>query len=231
MTIQGIENFLDTHNGAITALATIVVALATILVAAFTVVLAFVTRSQARLTRALAESGAIAAKAARKSAEVAEKSVNDVERPYVLVEKIDPQINVLNLPDAVPSVELSLRNYGRSPALIRELRATLEISPHAKPCMQNWPFVKVIPLPTITVIGANQFWPHTCSHERCISSGEAHQIKTGTLYFWCYCTVFYDDVLDQHYETRMRFRYDPKRNTFSMLSGDEYISLDRGTIP
>jgi hypothetical protein len=225
MTIQGIENFLDTHNGAITALATIVVA-------AFTVVLAFVTRRQARLTRALAESGAIAAKAARKSAEVAEKSVNDVERPYVFVENIDPQVKVFGLPGAVPFVVLSLRNYGRSPALIRQLSALLEISPHAKPTLQNWPLVKVVPLPTITVIGANQCWQYTCYHDRRIGDGEAQQIEACTLHFWCYLTAFYDDVLGQHYEMRMRFRHDPKSDSFSMLQGDEYIILDeKGSIP
>jgi hypothetical protein len=97
------------------------------------------------------------------------------------------------------------------------LRALLEISPHA---LENWPFVKAIPLPTITVIGAS------------IGDGEAQQIEAGTFYLWCYLTVFYNDILGQCYEMRIRFRYDPKNDSFSMLQGDEYIMLDeKGSTP
>lgn len=193
-------------------------------VACFTAFLAKVARSTLKVTQ-------ITAQAARKSAEVAEKSVNDVERPYVLVENIDPRVKVFGQPGAVPYVVLSLRNYGRSPALIRQLRALLEISPHAKPVLQNWPLVKAIPLPTITVIGANQCWEYACYHDRRIDDGEAQQIESGTLYSWCYLTVFYDDMLRQHYEMRMRFRYDTKDNMFSVLQGDEYVISEKGSTP
>jgi hypothetical protein len=109
------------------------------------------------------------------------------------------------------------------------LRALLEISPHA---LENWPFVKAIPLPTITVIGASKSWLYACYHESRIGDGEAQQIEAGTFYLWCYLTVFYNDILGQCYEMRIRFRYDPKNDSFSMLQGDEYIMLDeKGSTP
>jgi hypothetical protein len=75
-----ILNFVDLHNGAVTAVATI-------FIATFTIVLAVVTRRQARLTR-------IVAKAAQRSASVAERALVELERPFAFVEVIDAGIGI-----------------------------------------------------------------------------------------------------------------------------------------
>ena len=112
-------------NGALTALATIVVAI-------FTVVLALVTRRQARLTKTLAASTEVAAKAAEDSA----SALPRLERAYLFVQT-DPD-SLGNLRHAIQqakvhtfetirvNVSYELVNHGKTPALLKAQRFTMQ---------------------------------------------------------------------------------------------------------
>ena len=104
-----ILNFVDLHNGAVTAVATI-------FIATFTIVLAVVTRRQARLTR-------IVAKAAQRSASVAERALVELERPFAFVEVIDAGIGInpttgFLIGFAGQQFRFQVINYGRTPAFL-----------------------------------------------------------------------------------------------------------------
>src|SRR5712692_10433664 len=64
-------HFLEAHNGAVTAIATVVIA-------AFTIILAVVTKRQAEMTKSSAD-------AAQASADVAKRALTDLERPYIYI--------------------------------------------------------------------------------------------------------------------------------------------------
>jgi hypothetical protein len=99
-------HFLDDHNGAVTAAATVFIAV-------FTIVLALVTRRQARLTRTAAE-------AAQRSAAIAERALVEVERPWLFLEGAG--ITVREDPPVQNSwiITLTFRNVGRMPAITHE---------------------------------------------------------------------------------------------------------------
>jgi hypothetical protein len=115
-------HFLEDHNGAVTAVATVIIAI-------FTFVLALVTRRQASLTR-------IAADAARRSAVVAEHALTGLERPFVYSEVTQPGLAF------TPSTyqhgselqrntfELSLLNFGRTPANLTRLEYQITTARH-----------------------------------------------------------------------------------------------------
>ena len=107
--ISDAATFFDQHNGTVSAAAAIFIAI-------FTVVLAVVTRRQAALTR-------LAADAARRSAVVAERALTELERPYVVVEIIDPGIQLGDRAESgivfsAGTASWQIANYGRSPAIL-----------------------------------------------------------------------------------------------------------------
>jgi hypothetical protein len=103
--------FVELRNGAVTAIATIVIAV-------FTVVLACVTRRQARLTRRAAE-------AAQKAASVAERALVEVERPWLFLEAAQVRTRPERLANQPPLendwfLTLTFRNVGRMPAITKD---------------------------------------------------------------------------------------------------------------
>jgi hypothetical protein len=109
VTLAAALAFVDIHNGAVTAIATIVIA-------AFTIVLALVTGRQAHLTR-------IAAEAAKQSAFVAERALTELERPWIFIQGAKLTWRDSQLPGQPRLrndwyISLKLKNVGRMPAII-----------------------------------------------------------------------------------------------------------------
>ena len=107
MTPADFLAFVDAHNGALTAIATIVIA-------SFTIILVWITGRQAHLTR-------IAAEAARRSSLVAERALTELERPFLAVDVLVSGISV-DMSGALSFVGERTRwaaiNYGRTPAIL-----------------------------------------------------------------------------------------------------------------
>lgn len=94
-----VGKFLDDHNGAVTAVATIVIA-------TFTVVLAFVTRRQARLTR--------------ESIDLAREEFVSTHRPRIIVRNLSTFGVVVGSPI---TINFMIINIGDSPAIITSIEA------------------------------------------------------------------------------------------------------------
>ncbi len=203
-------------------------AVSTVLMVVFTGGLVWVGARQARIMKTQAAiqdltlaATETAARAATKSADAVEKSVTDLERPYILVEKIVSKIKEcmdgpLPSPER-PSAILSLKHYGRSPALVTELKLSLADSPDS-------PFgVPVIPLNNIVVVGQNETLEYACRYDYPVrGEGERSQIQKGEIQFWLCTSICYDDMLGRPRQTQVRFRYEPKEDKFLMMHGDSY---------
>jgi hypothetical protein len=108
--IAGFTRFvrlLDSHNGLVNAIGTLIVAV-------FTGVL-FVA------TVALFISSEKVAKSAQKSADIAERALTGLERPYVFVQT--PKFVANIIPNRPDRVQFILKNYGRTPAIVRWFKA------------------------------------------------------------------------------------------------------------
>lgn len=115
--------FLDEHNGTISAIASVAVA-------GFTAVLWWSTdklwteaRAQQELTRESVKASVASAEAAAKAADISERSLKSLETPYIYPSPVfkpdDPNETIL----------VTLKNYGRSPATVTEVRVGFHITP------------------------------------------------------------------------------------------------------
>ncbi len=121
-----ISNWLENHNGAITAIATIFLAI-------------FTWRLWVSTNRLWGESkkaGAVAEKAAdaaRKAAEVAESALIKVERPYLLITTSEFNMGVMTTDNTGsfyhPVVTYSVSNHGKLPAIIDMVYADIIHAP------------------------------------------------------------------------------------------------------
>jgi hypothetical protein len=111
--IYSAGEFLDAHNGAVTAVATVFIGL-------FTVALVVVSSVQGRLLKRTAD-------AALKSAHTAERSLALSARPYIAVS--EPRIA-----EAPPArrIRMTLVNHGTGPAIIKSVRAEIQIATTAR---------------------------------------------------------------------------------------------------
>lgn len=245
VTIQGIENFLDVHNGALTALASIVVA-------AFTAVLAVVSRRQARLTRDLAESGAIAAKAAQDSA----AALPVLERSYLFVETkpnclldLKVRLHILRTysqeavkPQESSAVDFHIVNHGKTPAIVKANTFTLQYRADT----DSPAFVQAEPIsagaivirggatyPEPEVIPADPQAPRLDPGEvvafklaarlaQPLTSEEVEQMGRGLFVLLFVGRVIYDDVFGREHETRVCWRYNPETDVLVEHGGGEW---------
>lgn len=178
---------------------------ATWLLAIFTVVLAiiaivqvFMFLAQLKLTRESVVDAEVAAKAAMASAEALPK----IERAYLFV---SCSIRFTNEP--VPGTKLARRvgiftltmtNYGKTPAILKRLRAYPVYSDH--PPQELIPARNNATIPSGLVVGSGGVYEHT---ERApIEIDQWKEIVGDVLYkFYIVGTVEYDDILGQEHAT------------------------------
>ncbi|ESZ28319.1 hypothetical protein X732_32000 [Mesorhizobium sp. L2C066B000] len=75
-----------------------------------------------------------AARHTQRSADIAEKALLDIERSYLFVTATKPLVGVTHdwadKPDnkrPIPEAAYSIKNFGRTPAIINEIRASLRL--------------------------------------------------------------------------------------------------------
>jgi hypothetical protein len=180
------------------------------------------TKLAADATKISAEAAIASAKAAQQSVEIAEMSVTSIERPYLLIDEVKPQVaefigGPLGQP-TVPHAVVILKNFGRSPALLLELRASLELmQPN-----QDIPFLPVLALGNIVVVGPQAQWSRACHYQSSTSEGIKAQVDREQLHMWLLVSIRYEDMLGKEHQTQMRLRYMPSEDKFSMQTGDSY---------
>lgn len=212
--IETAGHFLEDHNGAVTAIATVFIAI-------FTIVLALVTRRQANLTRIVAD-------AAKRSALVAERALAQLERPFVYADITQPGLRF------VPSQEragfylerqaliLSLFNLGRTPANLTRLEYQITTAPRGDIA----PFIDPgqvggRELPIGSVSGAE----HPYSEEtnlRSWFSGEQQDIVERRQSVWLVGFVRHDDIFGNHNITGFATVFDPIVGRFVSRGGEKY---------
>jgi hypothetical protein len=176
--------------------------------------------STLKATKLSADATRLAADAAKKAADVAEKSVNSLERPYLLVESVASKIiehmvgSTLN--SERPQVVVTLKNYGRSPALISELRGSLQL---IQPGTDRFD-IPGIPLGNIAVIAPGGTKDYTFRYTYAVSEGLLSQVTNEVLHFWFFISVRYLDMLDREHKLEMRFKYARRDDGFLMVRGD-----------
>lgn len=187
--------FLDQHNGAVTAVATIFIAI-------FTVVLAVVTRRQAVITKDLVAT-------TRNSAE----ALPTLERAYLFIEMAPYNTEILDRlrSDKQPRIDYIVKNYGKTPAVINEI-FTRVISWH------DLPEVRYEGLPDVfrdAVVAAGEVYPPDAKRgywltqclDHTLNASEIKDLKEGKSYLWFYGRVKYRDIFSRQRETGFLWRY------------------------
>jgi hypothetical protein len=145
--VWAVADFLQTYNGAVTAVATVVIA-------AFTIILGMFTVSLARSTRKAADAAKLSADAANRQALIAESALFAVEIPYLFIVVKSHRIVVENClikkigtmnADGIGIDEIDysdiitfcFENAGRTPATIIEFFSTVGF--------EDWPPASVVP--------------------------------------------------------------------------------------
>jgi hypothetical protein len=199
------------------------------LLALFTYLLWRTSRQQADILRRSvdiakesADASRVSADAAKLSAEIARDALITLERPYVFVEEIKPLIqnNIGNRAGApsFPAVRIKLKNYGRAPAIIKELNAELGLWQVAQE-----PVLRRQPLPHPIVLGAGaEYGPIEISHQTYIGDGVASQVRQGSFHFWFHSTIQYEEMNSQKHSTTARLRYEFSQNIFVASENDSY---------
>jgi len=101
-----------------------------------------------------------------------------------------------------------LKNYGKTPAIIRELGHQLVLAPELATEREHSPKT---PLPIESVLGPGEQTPRgtlVCSFDRKITIGEGKEILALRNALWFYGYVAYDDTFGFGRELRYVFRYD-----------------------
>jgi hypothetical protein len=229
-----LAGFMERHNGAVTAVATIVIA-------TFTVVLAIVTRRAARLTR-------IAANAARDSAD----ALPALERAYVFIEIEQNFIEAMRtiiqqsqdnreaakagnsvIVHTMPRVNHQFVNHGKTPAIVKAISAELihqAAMPEARYVGEPITGEIVIPAGQIYPAPAeikgppalNQYFKKTTNlASRIIDADSADDLRAGRSFLWFYGHVVYDDVFGKEHETRFCWCYDWLASTFQQYGKEK----------
>jgi len=214
--------FLQTYNGAVTAIATIAIG-------AFTFALVRVTNRQARLTKE-------AVIAANVQADTAKKSLTDIERPYLFVfnvgrlnteEIVEIDIEEQDSGDGLLlSVTYSLANYGKIPAIIKHAQSGLSAGADPE-TPERVPYSHT--LITAPIVAAGEIRNEITQYLRW--QGDYGNDEDGslvptlkddsTLFFWV-IVMYRGPFTDQH-ETRACWRYDKSTGRFiGPHGGPEY---------
>lgn len=185
-------NILDTHNGAITAAATIVIAI-------FTIVLAISTKKLWKETRDTGRTAKQAAEAATKSAKIAEVALIVSERAYVSV------INCSRIEERTyPTFDLRFKNNGHTPAF--------NLIPSMKVYLDEWPLKTILP-PHSGNAAKSTLGPNCDSGmiaswtERIISPEQDERLNSGKYALYIYGRFDYCDAFETKRFTEYRFAY------------------------
>ncbi len=117
-------DWLDMHNGAVVAIATVVGAI-------IAGIYAFVTWGMWRESHRQAEASVAAARAANEQADVTRRIFEASHRPYVAIMSRDP----LSLPDGRLQFSFSLENKGAAPAVVTAWRVAVRMG--SKPIIEQ----------------------------------------------------------------------------------------------
>jgi hypothetical protein len=205
-------DFLQTYNGAVTAVATVAIGI-------FTLVLVIVTRRQAILTK--------------ESVQISERALVDLDRAYIFAERIggnfDPFVTLIEPSGVqrliVPDFSVSLVNYGRTAGNIRlgivRFEVLGEIPPEIEPAK-----VSISGNPNATaieiIIGPDK--THTIDRLTCeqpLTQAHADGIRNGTMALYCHGYFSYLDIFGKSHSIKFCRRYVLNHREWQPIGGRE----------
>jgi hypothetical protein len=143
--------------------------------------------------------------------------------------------------DSSVGLYYGLKNYGKTPAIIKEISQQLVLAPQLAKEREYSPKT---PLPIEPTLGPGEQTPRgtlVCSLDRKITVGEAKEILTLKNALWFYGYVAYDDTFGFGRELRYIFRYDGstggrfRLHSFqefqSRIRHQDYVPVDRSRRP
>lgn len=168
-----------------------------------------------------------AARHTQRSADIAEKALLDIERPYLFVTATKPLVGVTHdwadKPDnkrPIPEAAYSIKNFGRAPAIINEIRASLRLcnlppTPHYHPGEIN---------DVERVLGADDaLSPAAFDRGGPITNNVLNELFLSDTHIGAgslpYVSVWRDHLYERqrdHRPIRIFYRYSPPGNTFHL---------------
>ncbi len=137
-----------------------------------------------------ARAGVIAANAAKKSAETADRALRELERPFVLVSSVksnmaDAIAEVISEPPR-PRVKITIKNFGRTPAIIETLGSRIRLSGDDSllPVMDAQDLV----------LGPGDIHEFETTYDGAYGQGIAYQIRGGFVTAWLAFCIKYRDI-------------------------------------
>ena len=166
--------------------------------------------------------------AAVKSANVAERALTELERPFVYGGVSEPGLRVVPSSHKRGSelgrgvLELSIYNFGRTPAILTRIEYAICPAPHGDICPAMAPSVvggRELPVGTVCVSGdpfvegQNLRWEFFDEEDDVIASKQS---------VWITGFVRYDDIFGAHYITGFTQVFDTVSNRFVRRGGQHY---------
>jgi hypothetical protein len=209
-TLWRIIDFLQTYNGAITALATVAVS-------TFTGVLVIVTRRQAILTK--------------ESVDVSKRALIDLERPYIFVQEIKSDVTFFLKPSTVwssrpqgPRFSLSVFNYGRTPGNIEAAAFFFEVCDKIPDQITKLHITVPNPSAESVEIVIGQQTPFSfpdCKCKHAFTRENAAAINAGKSHLYCHGFFTYRDIFRNVHTSKFCRRYVPGRGEWAPEGGME----------
>jgi hypothetical protein len=210
-----VVGFLQSYNGAVTAVATVFIGV-------FTLVLVIVTRRQAILTK--------------QSVQISERALTDLERAYIYVEKISSDVPIYLSPTTAwaedrhgPRFTFSVINFGRTSGniqfavLIFEVKNTLPAAPTRLRVMYANPDAESVEI----IIGPDR--PYEFPEMKCtggFTHAHVEEMKAGTSHLYCHGFFTYIDIFGKSHTTKFCRRYWVERDEWPPIGGRERNSAD-----
>jgi hypothetical protein len=175
------------------------------------------------------EAATTAAKAASKAADVAEEALRVGERPYMLAAPVRDVLdyaitnaNPINLAEPFtgqPYVTFGITNYGKTPAILREVGANLKISA-ALPTRGY--FSKVLPRASTVIPTGRSVGEINCEANNWDADAHRAAIANGQQHFWLVGELRYDDVFGNVTVAGFCYRYYVATKSFHEEGEDDY---------
>lgn len=184
--------------------------------------------AQERVMQEQAKAMSATAGAARQSAEIASRALTELERPFVYAEVTQPGL-AFTLSDHQRgselqrgTLELSLLNFGRTPASLTRLEYQITTAPHgdiASPIDPRRVGGRELPIGTVSA----DAYPHTeATNLRLFFFEEEQEIVEGRCSVWLVGFVRYNDIFGNRHVTGFAKVFDGIGGRFVTRGGDAY---------
>jgi len=175
---------------------------------------------QLSLIRDGAKDTAIAAKAASRSADTAERALTELERPFVMVSSVrsnlaDAIAEVISEPPC-PFVKITIKNFGRTPAIIETLGSRIRLSGDDS-------LLPVMDAQNL-VLGPGDIHEFKTTYDGAYGQGIAYQIRGGFITVWLAFYIKYQDIFGTAHETAADWKY-YRFDEFHPPSGPRYHTI------